>query len=517
MASRSVAWKPPIDRPVVSLPAWLDRWGRWVCLLAGAALPLGFAPFAWFWLVPPLLVVLLACWTDQPPREAAWRGFYFGAGAFGTGTYWLYISIVVFGGSPVWLAIVLMLGLVTVSWPATWPWPAGPGFACSQLHPPWRCLPGSRRSGCCRNGCAAGSLPASLAEPGLWADRRAAVRLGTGRRRLRGLARHGNPCRRTCPAAAGQVRPGARLGQSPSWCPGGRRVSCCSAGPGRNRRANRCASRWCRVRFRRTANGCPSSGDRPCVYTRNSLSPSAGPNWSSGPRSRSPAMRYQVDAWLDDLDEKARRAGISLLLGILVDDFDNEQFYNSLISGGEAEGEYHKRHLVPFGEFFPVPTFIRNWMRLMSLPNIVIPPTAIGSNRRCARPASCCRRASATRIPTARAARFPARGHGAGQRQQRCMVWRLDRAAPAPADSAHACAGKWPLHAARDQYRHHRDSSIASGQRCWIPCRSSGAGVLRGEVVPHGGATPFVRFGNAPAVLLSLVLPSLLVLRAVRR
>jgi apolipoprotein N-acyltransferase len=29
---------------------------------------------------------------------------------------------------------------------------------------------------------------------------------------------------------------------------------------------------------------------------------------------------------------------------------------------------YVKRHLVPFGEYFPVPSFIRSWMRLMSLP-----------------------------------------------------------------------------------------------------------------------------------------------------
>ena len=29
-----------------------------------------------------------------------------------------------------------------------------------------------------------------------------------------------------------------------------------------------------------------------------------------------------------------------------------------------------KRHLVPYGEYFPVPGYVRNWLRMMSLPNI---------------------------------------------------------------------------------------------------------------------------------------------------
>jgi apolipoprotein N-acyltransferase len=35
---------------------------------------------------------------------------------------------------------------------------------------------------------------------------------------------------------------------------------------------------------------------------------------------------------------------------------------------------YYKRHLVPFGEYFPVPAFVRSWLRLMSLPYDDISP-----------------------------------------------------------------------------------------------------------------------------------------------
>ena len=58
--------------------------------------------------------MLLLSWQGQSAREAAWRGFWFGVGAFGAGTYWLYISIHIFGGSPLWLALFLMCALVLI-------------------------------------------------------------------------------------------------------------------------------------------------------------------------------------------------------------------------------------------------------------------------------------------------------------------------------------------------------------------------------------------------------------------
>ena len=95
----------------MSVRAALANRGRWAALAAGAALPLCFAPFAAYFLAWPLLAILFWLCADVSPREAAWRGFWFGFAGFGAGTYWLYISMHGFAGAPAVVAIVLMLAL----------------------------------------------------------------------------------------------------------------------------------------------------------------------------------------------------------------------------------------------------------------------------------------------------------------------------------------------------------------------------------------------------------------------
>ncbi len=59
----------------------------------------------------------------------------------------------------------------------------------------------------------------------------------------------------------------------------------------------------------------------------------------------------------------------TLLFGILEQDRETQAVHNSVVLLDGADRQiYRKRHLVPFGEFFPVPGFVREWMRLMSLP-----------------------------------------------------------------------------------------------------------------------------------------------------
>ena len=85
---------------------------------------LSFAPFGWYWLAPLLVAPLLVSNFRCPPGFAAQHGFYFGAGLFLAGTYWLYVSVHVFGEAPLLIAIGLMLGLVVIMglYYAAWAW-----------------------------------------------------------------------------------------------------------------------------------------------------------------------------------------------------------------------------------------------------------------------------------------------------------------------------------------------------------------------------------------------------------
>jgi apolipoprotein N-acyltransferase len=61
--------------------------------------------------------------------------------------------------------------------------------------------------------------------------------------------------------------------------------------------------------------------------------------------------------------------GSTLVLGVVRASDDGEQYFNSVLAMGDKGPQwYDKSHLVPFAEFFPVPAFVRSWLRLRNLP-----------------------------------------------------------------------------------------------------------------------------------------------------
>ena len=71
--------------------------------------------------------------------------------------------------------------------------------------------------------------------------------------------------------------------------------------------------------------------------------------------------------YLRELYRDASRHDSAVVLGVLRRD-EHENYYNSVLALGSTVQWYDKDHLVPFAEFFPVPEFVRSWLRVMSLP-----------------------------------------------------------------------------------------------------------------------------------------------------
>ncbi|MCG6658730.1 apolipoprotein N-acyltransferase [Halomonas campisalis] len=69
--------------------------------------------------------------------------------------------------------------------------------------------------------------------------------------------------------------------------------------------------------------------------------------------------------------------GTALLTGILQREGDG-LYYNSVIGLGNAEGEYRKEHLVPFGEFLPLESLLRGTIAFFDLPMPAMTPGPAG-------------------------------------------------------------------------------------------------------------------------------------------
>ena len=145
--------------------------------------------------------------------------------------------------------------------------------------------------------------------------------------------------------------------------------------------------------------------------------------------------------------------GSSLVTGLLRRDPLTGYYYNSIVAWSPSDPEqwYDKRRLVPFGEFFPVPAAVRDWMRLMNLPYSDFAPGA-------GRSAAAARRGSAARADGLLRGRVWLRAIATGtpldaarERHQRRVVRRFDRAASAPRHQSHARARKRPRDVARDE------------------------------------------------------------------
>lgn len=102
------------DYPPWSFPPPVGYWSVSLAVLLGLCWPLGFAPFGFTPLPILLLAALFALTSRHGPKAAFWHAYLFGLAGFAAGLYWISHTLHTYGFLPWPLAIVLMLLLAAV-------------------------------------------------------------------------------------------------------------------------------------------------------------------------------------------------------------------------------------------------------------------------------------------------------------------------------------------------------------------------------------------------------------------
>ena len=338
-------------------------------VVAGALLPLAFAPFHLFFLAPLSYAVLLHLWRDATPRRAMGLGFAYGCASFGLGTYWTFIAVRIIGQAPLAIGLFLMIGLTAVLAAFI----AVAGYAAAR----WLCTRGAVAwlaalpaafvlaewlRGWLFTGF--GWLAAGYSQTDTWL---------MGYAPLGGIHAISFAVLLTAGAlltlALGSMREraAATLVLAVVW------------GVGFAVRDVEFTQRKDRVLSVALAQGAIAQEMK---YEPEQLRPqlalyaeltrqSAGADLILWPEAAIPIPYEWLPEFFAGIERVASEAGSTMIIGALRVDptqTEVEGYQNILLALTDEPQIYIKRHLVPFGETFPVPGFIRSWMRLMSLP-----------------------------------------------------------------------------------------------------------------------------------------------------
>lgn len=86
------------------------------------------------------------------------------------------------------------------------------------------------------------------------------------------------------------------------------------------------------------------------------------------PEAAIPTYYQYANDFLDRIENQARPLDAALITGIPTRDTYSDSVYNSVIAFGNGSGVYHKQRLVPFGEYVPMSNLLGNLMAFFELP-----------------------------------------------------------------------------------------------------------------------------------------------------
>lgn len=338
-----------------------------LCLFGGALLPLAFAPFNYWPLAVAAITLLFYCALKCGPRQGFLRGYLFGLGMFGVGVNWLHISINQFGGMNLIGSLLVTMALVLYL--ALYPGLAIlAGIRCFARHGPFRQLfafailwvlcewlrawvftgfPWLQVGYALIDSPLAGLAPLigtygiGLALTSSVALLVAAAAPATIWRRVGALVLFGN------------LWLGAWVLEDIEWtAPAGRDISVALVQGGIPQ-----DMKW-QPQFQR------QGFDRYLELSE--------PYWQHDliiwPETALPVLLSRSEAYLDEIEHRRIQGRAILLLGMPVDDPATREFFNSALLLADDIAVYHKRHLVPFGEYLPMKSMLGRLLDFLRIP-----------------------------------------------------------------------------------------------------------------------------------------------------
>jgi len=86
------------------------------------------------------------------------------------------------------------------------------------------------------------------------------------------------------------------------------------------------------------------------------------------PENSIPALPQDVMGFIDSLDNSTKALGSAVVFGIPIENTINKTYFNGALAMGDAKGMYLKQHLVPFGEYLPLPELFGPVFNLFHIP-----------------------------------------------------------------------------------------------------------------------------------------------------
>lgn len=347
--------------------------GHLITLLAGGLITLSLAPFK-IWPLSIVALMLFALGLEKiGAKQAILRGWLFGAGMFGSGASWVYVSIHIHGNAPVPLAVLLTAlfcgGLALCISLLSYPyvrffrgqklglllalptlWVLGEWFRCwfltgfpwlflgyTQVEAPlagWAPLVGTLGiswilafSGC---------LLAQLCLPTtqrIGIDRRIVISTALALWIIAPLLNQLDWVNAKADGTLSVTAVQANIPQEEKWKP-------------------------------------EQLGPTLQLYRKMSEQ-----TWRAGhvdlivwPETAIPRLYHRASAFLSLMESEAKKNQSTIITGIPYKQADRGTYHNTVVAFGEGEGIYHKQRLVPFGEYIPLEKWLRGVIEFFDLP-----------------------------------------------------------------------------------------------------------------------------------------------------